>query len=120
MLKLELSCWKSVLERKIILVTESLPPETLEQLEARGYHFPLLPAPFNREELHAVVFGQSCAGATSPFHLLLVVAVSDARPRPTSCTAQRTANDLVAASRSGWVLTEADRSSTCILLPEEY
>jgi CheY-like chemotaxis protein len=42
---------------KIVLVTESVPPETLEQLEARGYHFEMLPAPFTREELHAVVFG---------------------------------------------------------------
>ena len=45
----------------ILLVTESVPPETLEQLVARDYHFPMLPAPFSREELHAVVFGQSCA-----------------------------------------------------------
>ena len=42
---------------KIVLVTESVPPETLEQLAAQGYHFPTLPAPFDREELHAVVFG---------------------------------------------------------------
>jgi len=42
---------------KIALVTESVPPETLEQLEAQGYHFPTLPAPFSREELYAVVFG---------------------------------------------------------------
>jgi CheY-like chemotaxis protein len=42
---------------KIVLVTESVPPETLEQLEAQGYHFQMLPAPFNHEELHAVVFG---------------------------------------------------------------
>ena len=46
---------------KSVLVTESVPPQTLEQLAARGYHFPTLPAPFTREELHAVVFGQSCA-----------------------------------------------------------
>ena len=42
---------------KIVLVTESVPPETLEQLAAQGYHFPMLPAPFSSEELHAVVFG---------------------------------------------------------------
>jgi two-component system chemotaxis response regulator CheY len=42
---------------KIVLVTESVPAETLEQLEAQGYHFPMLPAPFSREELRAVVFG---------------------------------------------------------------
>lgn len=46
---------------KIILVTESVSAETLEQLEAQGYHFPTLPAPFTREELHAVVFGHSFA-----------------------------------------------------------
>ena len=43
---------------KSVLVTESVPPETLEQLAAQGYHFEMLPAPFSREELHAVVFGQ--------------------------------------------------------------
>jgi CheY-like chemotaxis protein len=43
---------------KIVLVTERVPPETLEQLEAQGYHFKTLPAPFTREESHAVVFGQ--------------------------------------------------------------
>jgi CheY-like chemotaxis protein len=42
---------------KIVLVTESVPPETLEQLEAQAYHFEMLPAPFSREALHAVVFG---------------------------------------------------------------
>ena len=42
---------------KIVLVTESVPPKVLEQLEAQSYHFPMLPAPFTREELHAVVFG---------------------------------------------------------------
>ena len=41
---------------KIILVTESVPVETLKRLAAQGYHFPMLPAPFTREELHAVVF----------------------------------------------------------------
>ena len=44
---------------KIVLVTESVPPKTLEQLAAQGYHFPMLPAPFSREELHMVVFGAS-------------------------------------------------------------
>ncbi len=42
---------------KSVLVTESVPPETQEQLAAQGYHFEMLPAPFSREELHAVVFG---------------------------------------------------------------
>ena len=46
---------------KIILVTESVPPQLLEQLEAQGYHFPTLLAPFTREGLHAVVFGESCS-----------------------------------------------------------
>jgi CheY-like chemotaxis protein len=42
---------------KSVLVTESVPPKTLEQLAAQGYDFPSLPAPFSREELHAAVFG---------------------------------------------------------------
>jgi CheY-like chemotaxis protein len=42
---------------KIVLVTESVPLKTLEQLKAQGYHFATLPAPFTREDLHAVVFG---------------------------------------------------------------
>jgi two-component system, OmpR family, KDP operon response regulator KdpE len=46
---------------KIVLATERVPPETLEQLAAQGYHFETLPAPFSREELYAVVFGQSRA-----------------------------------------------------------
>jgi hypothetical protein len=29
----------------------------VEQLEAKAYHFPMLPAPFSWEELHVVVFG---------------------------------------------------------------
>ncbi len=45
---------------KIVLVTESVPDETLERLVAQGYHFPTLPAPFRSDELHAVVFCQSC------------------------------------------------------------
>jgi CheY-like chemotaxis protein len=44
---------------KIVLVTESVPPETLEQLAARDYDFPTLPAPFSREELYAAVFGDT-------------------------------------------------------------
>ena len=44
---------------KVVLVTESVPPEKLKQLEAQGYHFPTLPAPFSREELRAVVFGDA-------------------------------------------------------------
>ncbi len=42
---------------KIVLVSESVPPQTLEQLEAQGYHFATLSAPFTNEELQAVVFG---------------------------------------------------------------
>lgn len=42
---------------KIVLVTERVPSKTLEQLKAQAYHFETLPAPFSREELHAVVFG---------------------------------------------------------------
>jgi two-component system, response regulator YesN len=45
---------------KSVLVTESVPSETLKQLAAQGYHFEMLPAPFSREELYAVVFGQQC------------------------------------------------------------
>ena len=41
---------------KIVLITESVPAETVKRLEAQGYHFPMLPAPFTSEELHAVVF----------------------------------------------------------------
>ena len=47
---------------KIVLVTESVPPETVKRLAAQGYHFPMLPAPFSREELHAVVFGDVQGG----------------------------------------------------------
>ena len=42
---------------KIALVTEAVPTETLEQLDAQGYHFVTLPAPFSLEELHGLVFG---------------------------------------------------------------
>jgi CheY-like chemotaxis protein len=42
---------------KIVLASESVPPETLEQLQAQRYQFETLSAPFSREELHAVVFG---------------------------------------------------------------
>jgi CheY-like chemotaxis protein len=42
---------------KIVLVTESVPPQVLARLATQGYNFPMLPAPFTREELHAVVFG---------------------------------------------------------------
>ena len=44
---------------KTILVTESVPPETAKRLAAQGYHFPTLPAPFTRQESHAVVFGDA-------------------------------------------------------------
>jgi CheY-like chemotaxis protein len=49
---------------KIVLVTEAVPPKTLEQLAAQGYHFPMLPAPFTREELHAVLFGDAQGDAS--------------------------------------------------------
>ena len=39
---------------KSVLVTESVPAETLEQLAVQGYHFRVLPAPFSSEELHAM------------------------------------------------------------------
>ena len=41
---------------KIVLVTESVPPETVKRLAAQGYHFKMLPTPFSPEELHGVVF----------------------------------------------------------------
>ena len=44
---------------KSVLVTESVPPKVLEQLATRGYHFQTLSAPFTRDELHAVVFGDA-------------------------------------------------------------
>jgi CheY-like chemotaxis protein len=44
---------------KSVLVTESVPAKTLEQLEAQSYHFPTLPVPFSREELYAAVFGDA-------------------------------------------------------------
>jgi hypothetical protein len=31
---------------------------------AQGYHFPMLPAAFTREELHAVVFGDAQVSET--------------------------------------------------------
>lgn len=46
---------------KIVLITERVPREMLKQLAARGYHFGTLPAPFTREELQAVVVGESCS-----------------------------------------------------------
>jgi hypothetical protein len=42
---------------KIALISEPVPPQTLEQLEAQGYRFQTLSAPFSCNELHAVVFG---------------------------------------------------------------
>ena len=44
-------------ETKSVLVTELVPPETVERLAEQGYHFPTLPAPFSSEELHELVFG---------------------------------------------------------------
>jgi DNA-binding response OmpR family regulator len=43
---------------KVVLVSEPVPPETLGQLEAQGYRFETLTAPFRIKELYAVVFGQ--------------------------------------------------------------
>jgi CheY-like chemotaxis protein len=43
---------------KIVLVAELVSPETLASLEAQGYGFKTLPAPFSSDDLHAVVFGQ--------------------------------------------------------------
>jgi CheY-like chemotaxis protein len=53
---------------KIVLVTESVPPETLQRLEGQGHHFPTLPVPFTRAELYAAVFGdpQSEQDGTGP------------------------------------------------------
>jgi hypothetical protein len=42
---------------RIVLVTESVPAEKLEQPVAQGYPLSMLPAPFTREEWYAVVFG---------------------------------------------------------------
>ena len=50
---------------KIVLVTESVSPGTLEQLPAEGYLFPMLPAPITREELHAMVFGNAQLSETT-------------------------------------------------------
>jgi CheY-like chemotaxis protein len=44
---------------KIVLVSEPVPPKTLEQLKARGFHFETLAAPFSPEELQAMVFGDA-------------------------------------------------------------
>jgi CheY-like chemotaxis protein len=49
---------------KIVLVSVCIPPKTLEQLAAQGYRFPTLPAPFTREELHALVFGKGHVSET--------------------------------------------------------
>ena len=43
---------------KIVLVAEPVSPETLASLEAQGYSFETLLAPFSSHDLHAVVFGQ--------------------------------------------------------------
>jgi hypothetical protein len=43
---------------RIVLVAEMVSPETLASLEAQGYSFETLPAPFTSDQLHAVVFGQ--------------------------------------------------------------
>jgi two-component system, OmpR family, response regulator len=42
---------------KIVLVSERVPTETREQLEAQGYYFQTLSAPFICQDLHAVVLG---------------------------------------------------------------
>jgi CheY-like chemotaxis protein len=51
---------------KIVLTTERVPTETLKHLEAQGYQFETLPAPFSSEELYAVVFGEACPYRTVP------------------------------------------------------
>lgn len=45
---------------KIVLITEPVPPETLETLKARGYNFDAFPAPFTPEDLRAMIFVWSC------------------------------------------------------------
>jgi CheY-like chemotaxis protein len=44
---------------KIVLVAEPVSPESLALLEAQGYRFETLPAPFTSDQLHAVVFGHT-------------------------------------------------------------
>jgi CheY-like chemotaxis protein len=68
-----LEIWRGT---KIVLVTESVPPKALQQLAAQGYHFPMLPAPFTREELYAVMSGESCAYLTSHVSPSVVVTIS--------------------------------------------
>ncbi len=45
---------------KIVLITEPVPSETLENLKTQGYNFDAFPAPFAPEELRAMVFVWSC------------------------------------------------------------
>lgn len=45
---------------KIVLITEQVPPETLETLKGNGYNFDAFPAPFTPEELRAMIFVWSC------------------------------------------------------------
>jgi DNA-binding response OmpR family regulator len=45
---------------KIVLITEPVPSETLENLKALGYNFDAFPAPFTAEELRAMIFVWSC------------------------------------------------------------
>ena len=45
---------------KIVLITEQVPPETLETLKASGYNFDAFPAPFTPEDLRAMIFVWSC------------------------------------------------------------
>jgi CheY-like chemotaxis protein len=45
---------------KIVLITEQVPPETLETLKGNGYNFDTFPAPFTVEDLRAMIFVWSC------------------------------------------------------------
>jgi CheY-like chemotaxis protein len=45
---------------KIVLITEQVPPETLETLKGYGYNFDAFPAPFTAEDLRAMIFVWSC------------------------------------------------------------
>lgn len=45
---------------KIVLITEQVPPATLETLKGNGYNFDAFPAPFTVEDLRAMIFVWSC------------------------------------------------------------
>lgn len=44
-------------ETKVVLMTESVPEETLANLNSQGYNFRTLAAPFSREDLREAIFG---------------------------------------------------------------